>query len=142
MRTSNQYLIRGYMRKLCVLIAAVMLFAVFAANVESELVSSDGYELLDTCSYADREMSELNKVERIKARTCVGMMAGISIINKSEQDLGNTKLFFCIPDHADNSDLAEKLVKFLKKNPDKLNRKVNDLIFTAFKKAFPCKPKK
>jgi hypothetical protein len=130
------------MRKKCVLFAAVMLFAGFAANVESDLVSSDGYELLDTCSYADREMSELNEVERIKARTCIGMMAGINIINKSEQDLGNTKMFFCIPDHADNRDLAEKLVKFLKNNPDELHRKIDDLIFTAFKKAFPCKPKK
>ncbi len=128
------------MRKITTLFAAVILFAGFADYVESDLVSSDGYELLDTCSYADRDMSELNNVERIKARTCVGMMAGINIINKSEQDLGNTKLFFCIPDYADNSDLAEKLVKFLKNNPDELNRKVNDLIFTAFKKAFPCKP--
>ncbi len=128
------------MRRIAVLFIAVILFAGFAANVESDLVSSDGYELLDTCSHADKDMSELNNVERIKARTCVGMMAGINIINKSEQDLGNTKLFFCIPDYADNSDLAEKLVKFLKNNPDELNRKVNDLIFTAFKKAFPCKP--
>ncbi|HDY89793.1 MAG TPA: hypothetical protein ENH82_16965 [bacterium] len=51
-----------------------------------------------------------------------------------------SELFFCIPDYADNSDLAEKLVKFLETNPDELNRKVNDLIFTAFKKTFPCKP--
>jgi hypothetical protein len=130
------------MRKICVLLIAVISFAGFADYVESGVVSSDGYELLDTCSYAAGDMSELNKVELIKARTCIGMMAGINITNRSEQDLGNTKLFFCIPDYVENSDLAEELVKFLKKHPKELYRKVDDLIFTAFKKRYPCKPRK
>jgi hypothetical protein len=65
------------MRKICVLLIAVISFAGFADYVESGVVSSDGYELLDTCSYAAGDMSELNKVELIKARTCIGMMAGI-----------------------------------------------------------------
>lgn len=128
------------MRKICVLLIAVISFTGFSAYVESGIISSDGYELLDTCSYVSDDMSELDKVERIKAINCAGMMAGINITNKSEQDLGNTKLFFCIPDHAANSDLAEALVKYLNKHPDDLHKKVNDLIFTAFRKAFPCKP--
>ncbi len=128
------------MRKICVLFLVIISFTGFATYAESDTIANDGYELLDACSYVSDDMSELSKVERIKARNCIGIMAGISITNKSEQDLGNTKLFFCIPDHAANSDLAEVLVKYLNKHKDQLHRKVNDLIFSAFRKAFPCKP--
>lgn len=130
------------MKKIFALLIVVISLTGFAAYVESGIISSDGYELLDTCSYVSDDMSDLDKVERIKGINCVGMMAGISITNKSEQKLGNTKLFFCIPDHAANSDLAEALVKYLNKHPDELHKEVDDLIFTAFRKAFPCKPRK
>ncbi len=130
------------MKKICALFIAVILLAGFATYVESGIISSDGYELLDTCSYVSDDMSGLDKIERIKGINCVGLMAGISITNKSEQDLGNNKLFFCIPDYIANSDLAETLVKYLNKHPDDLHKTVDDLIFTAFRKAFPCKPPK
>ncbi len=130
------------MRKTSVLLIAVILFAGFAAYVEAGIISSDGYELLDTCSYVSDDMSDLDNVERIKGMNCVGIMAGISITNKSEQDLGNTNLFFCIPDRAEYSDLAAALVNHLNKHPEELHKEVNDLIFTAFRKAFPCKPPK
>ena len=81
----------------------VVLFLGFATNMESATPTArDGYDLLDSCSYVISDSEDYDEVKRIKASNCMGIITGISISNKTEQDLKNANLFFCIPDNVKN----------------------------------------
>lgn len=122
------------------LLMAVALAGVLGSGAASAADARfDGNELLGQCQQYIRFMESEVNFDYIDAGRCSGFVQGVGSSTSLYSEFIPSKLKFCTPDGATNSQLVRIVVKYLKDNPKTLNDDKTVLVWRALLEAYPCK---
>lgn len=104
---------------------------------------SDGNELLSQCNAAinfmDYPSQSHEDNDLFSMAFCLGLMQGMTNLNRIYEIQLNKRALFCTPDGINNGQAARIVVKYLKEHPEMLHEHKIHLIVRAFQGAYPCK---
>lgn len=104
--------------------------------------ADDGNSLLRGCNdFIDMATNNrlVNPSNEMAAGSCVGMMRGITTLNRVYQTMEGRDLF-CLPlDGIEFGQAARVVIKYMEDHPEKLHQDEALIAIIAFKEAFPCK---
>ncbi len=127
-----------------IIIAVVLCAAVTAPSAwaESSLVWS-ATELLRGCNLVIKVFNaeKVSEEENNLSFYTNGYLSGYVQAHEIAAGPHASKGDFCIPNNAYLIHQARAIVKYLNDNPKELVKKPSDLVFDAFKDAYPCKKK-
>lgn len=122
----------GITRSICnvgAFAAALSLACPLAAEDSSPLKT--GNDLLQTCT----DTSNL-----VMITGCIGFISGVSRGTAAALETVNNRQFFCVPLGADNGQLTDIVVKWLRDHPEMRHHDATGLVIVALRGAFPCPP--
>jgi hypothetical protein len=106
---------------------------------------ADGNAIMEDCnaavSFADSgALHDSDDINFGRAGYCLGLVQGITQLNKYYELMLKGKSLFCTPSGGiKNGQAARIVVKYLRDHPEKLHEHESFLVIEAFREAYPCK---
>jgi len=123
---------------------SVSVFLILLLPVSTSMAEEkrDGNELLKKCQssvYLEDKKTDSPGFDLYDVQYCFGMLRGVvDTITLYQLSFPKNKLA-CVPNSVTNGQVARVVVKYLKKNPERLHERDATLMVFAFMEAFPCK---
>jgi hypothetical protein len=104
------------------------------------IAAADGNDLLSKCPAAVNLMDNRSETDDyLGLGYCLGMMQGMTNLNKVYELRLGEKALFCTPESGiKNGQAARIVVKYLMEHPETLHENESFLAVSALKEAYPC----
>ena len=114
----------------------VFLFVASSAYGKHPLLTSGAY--LKYCQESIK-VYEDKHADKLAAAECLGFVEGAIGMHAALNAFGQSTPFYCMPEHGvDSFDATTTWVKYLEKNPQKLDKQPVLSFLLAMKESFPC----
>lgn len=100
---------------------------------------ADGNELLTQCQSYIKLIDDEKNYSSVNAGACGGFVQGVDSTVQFYSEVLKKDEKYCTPDGVTNTQIVRVVVKFLKDNPQILNKNKTSLVWMALMDAYPCK---